>query len=154
AHPKGLILFDAPPLLTQESVDRIYQIGKPRLLVVSHSDFVGLAGDWAAALQIPAWMGEGDEPLPGNRFEPTERIKDSRKLADDLEIVRVPGHSEGSLALFWKNSPAGNLLCCGDALTVWQHADGKTQLAFFQSPPVGREIAELAARNISLLSTC
>ena len=154
AHPDGLILYDAPPLLTEEAVERIYQIGKPRLLIVSHTDFVGLAGDWAEVLQIPAWMGEGDEPLPGNHFIPTERISRVRQLADDLEVARVPGHSEGSLALFWKNSPAGNLLCCGDALTVWQHADGRTQLAFFQSPPVGREIAELASRHISLLVTC
>jgi glyoxylase-like metal-dependent hydrolase (beta-lactamase superfamily II) len=154
AHPDGLILFDAPPLVNEETREKIEAIGKPRLLVVSHQDFVGFAGDWAEALDIPSWMGAGDLPISGNRFEPSERINGSHKLADDLEVIRVPGHSEGSLALYWQDSPAGDVLCCGDALTVWHHTDGRIQLAFFQNPPVGQEIEELAARPVSLLLSC
>jgi glyoxylase-like metal-dependent hydrolase (beta-lactamase superfamily II) len=153
-HPDGLILFDAPPLVTEDAIEKIKAIGKPRLLIVSHQDFVGFAGDWAEALDIPSWMGEGDVPISGNHFKPDEHIKDTRKLADDLEVVRVPGHSEGSLALYWQGSPAGDVLCCGDALTVWHHTDGRIQLAFFQSPPVGQKIEELASRPVSLLFSC
>ncbi len=154
AHPQGLILYDAPPLLTGEAVEKILAIGKPRLLIVSHSDFVGLAGDWAESLHIPSLMGEGDAPIKGNRFTPSERIAEARKLADDLELVRVPGHSQGSLALYWKDAPAGNVLCAGDAITVWQHSDNRVQLTFFQTPPPGREIMELAGRDIGLLLSC
>lgn len=153
-HPEGLILYDAPPLVTDEAVAMIRQLGTPRLLVVSHNDFIGMAGDWAAALGVPAWIGEGDEPIPGNRFEPTERIADRREVASDLEVVRVPGHSPGSLALYWQGSPAGDVFCCGDALTVWAHTDGRVQFTFFQDPPVSPALEELCRRDVSLLLSC
>ena len=154
AHPDGLILFDAPPLVTDEAVAAIKAIGSPRLLVVSHLDFIGCAGDWAEALSIPAWMGEGDEPLPGNRFTPDERVGKARKLSENLEVIPVPGHSEGSLAVYWKDAPAGPVLCCGDALTAWEHKDKRVQLCFFQDPPVGEAIKELAFGPVAVLATC
>ena len=154
AHPQGLILYDAPPLVTDEAIETILAIGKPRMLIVSHTDFVGLAGDWAEALGIPSVMGEGDAPLKGNRFTPSERVGGSLRLAGDLEVRRVPGHSRGSLALYWRGAPAGNVLCAGDAITVWHHTDGRVQLTFFQPPPAGREITELAGRDVGLLLSC
>lgn len=153
-HPDGLILYDAPPLITGEAIETIKKLGEPHLLIVSHQDFIGCAGDWAAALDIPAWMGEGDEPLPGNRFEPAERIAARRRLASDLEVVPVPGHSKGSLALYWTDSPSGDIFCCGDALTVWQHMDGRTQFTFFQDPPLCEALEELCRRDVSLLLSC
>jgi glyoxylase-like metal-dependent hydrolase (beta-lactamase superfamily II) len=154
AHPEGLILYDAPPLLTEEAIATIRALGTPRLLVVSHTDFVGFAGPWAHALGIPAWMGEGDEPLPGNCISPDERVSAPRRLASDLEVVPVPGHSPGSLAVYWSGAPEGPVLCCGDALAVWPHSDGRTQVAFFQKPPVGAALDELTRRPVSLLAAC
>lgn len=153
-HAEGLILYDAPPLMTREAIAQILALGQPRMLIVSHTDFVGLAGDWAQVLNIPSLMGAGDAPVPGNHFTPSERIGGSRRLAQDLEVVRVPGHSPGSLALYWKDAPAGNVLCAGDAITVWHHPDNKVQLSFFQTPPAGREMMELAGREVSLLLSC
>jgi len=153
-HPEGLILYDAPPLVTTEAIDKIKSLGTPRLLVVSHTDFVGMAGDWADALGIPALMGEGDRPLRGNRFEPTERVRDRRRVYDDLEIIRVPGHSPGSLAVYWSGAPKGPVLCSGDAITVWRHADNRVQIAFFQTPPAGAALYDLAARPVALLASC
>ncbi|HYP29298.1 MAG TPA: hypothetical protein VE262_21485 [Blastocatellia bacterium] len=153
-HPRGLILYDAPPVVTAEAVDAIRAMGEPRLLVVSHQDFVGFAGDWAEALGIPAWMGEGDSPLPGNRFAPSEWVSEPVLLEDGLEVVPVPGHSAGSLAVYWEDSPSGPALLSGDAITVWQHDDGRTQLAFFQNPPAGEAIRELASRPVSVLASC
>ena len=153
-HPDGLVLYDAPPLVTGEAVDAIRRLGEPRLLVVSHHDFIGCAGDWAEALRIPAWLGVGDEPIRGNRFAPSERVGDRRPLAADLEVVPVPGHSPGSLALYWKGAPGGDVFCCGDALTVWHHADGRIQFTFFQDPPLAPALEELCRRDVSLLLSC
>jgi glyoxylase-like metal-dependent hydrolase (beta-lactamase superfamily II) len=154
AHPEGVILYDAPPVVTDEAIEAILAIGRPRLLIVSHTDFVGFAGDWADALGIPALMGEGDEPLAGNRFEPDERVSAPRKISDDLEIVPVPGHSPGSLAVYWSGAADGAVLCCGDALAIWPHDDGRTQVSFFQDAPVDQEIESLIARPVRLLAAC
>lgn len=153
-HPGGLVLFDAPPLVTSEAVETVRRFGQSRVLIVSHQDFVGFAGDWAEALNIPAWMGEGEAPLPGNRFLPDERVGELRRLSDDLVVVPVPGHSPGSLAVYWEDAPTGPVLCCGDALSAWQHKDGKIQLAFFQDPPVSAAIRDLTSRPVSLLAAC
>lgn len=154
AHPDGAILFDAPPLVTDEAIAFIRSIGRPRLLVVSHQDFVGFAGDWAEALAIPAWMGEGDKPLAGNRFSPDEHVSEPRKIANGLKVVPVPGHSPGSLAVYWEDAPAGPVLCSGDALTVWEHGNGKIQLTFFQDPPVCDALKQLAFGPVSVLASC
>ncbi|HKY04556.1 MAG TPA: hypothetical protein VJQ56_06685 [Blastocatellia bacterium] len=154
AHPEGVLLFDAPPVLTPLALETVNSIGRARLLVVSHQDFVGFAGDWAAALGVPSWMGEGDEPLPGNRFVPDERVTATRKIFEDVEIVPVPGHSPGSLAVYWGTAPGGPILCAGDALGVWEHPDGRTQLSFLQESRPGREICSLIARPVGWLATC
>jgi glyoxylase-like metal-dependent hydrolase (beta-lactamase superfamily II) len=153
-HPEGLILYDAPPLVTEAALGAVLRVGRPRLLVVSHQDFVGLAGDWAEALAVPSWMGDGDAPLAGNRFEPGERVSEPRAIADDMEVVRVGGHSTGSLALYWRGAPGGPVLASGDALTLWDHGDGKIQLTFFQDPPASDELKRLSFDDVSLLLTC
>jgi glyoxylase-like metal-dependent hydrolase (beta-lactamase superfamily II) len=128
-HPDGVILYDAPPIVTEEAVDAILALGKPRLVIVSHRDFVGLAGDWARALDVPAWMGAGDEPEAGNRFEPDRRIDRAEKLADDLEVVPAPGHTPGSLAVYWSGAPDGPALFAGDAVMLCGHDDGRCRQA-------------------------
>jgi glyoxylase-like metal-dependent hydrolase (beta-lactamase superfamily II)/rubredoxin len=153
-HPQGLILYDAPPFINDEAVEAVRALGRPRLLIVSHLDFVGLASDWAQALGVPAWMGAGDDPLPGNRFVPTHRINESVELEPGLEVVRVPGHSDGSLAIYWSDAPAGPALFSGDAITVWRHEDNRVQVTFFQTAPAGEEIKELASRPVWLLASC
>jgi hypothetical protein len=66
----------------------------------------------------------------------------------------VPGHSPGSLAVYWSGAPEGPVLCSGDAITVWRHKGGKVQVAFFQTPPAGAAIVEIAARPVHVLASC
>jgi len=153
-HPEGVILYDTPPFIDDEAAKAILEIGRPKLLVVSHTDFVGFATHWAESLGIPSWMGEGDLPLRGNRFKPSERISGTRIVFGDLEITRVPGHSAGSLALYWAGAVSGPLLVSGDAITVWKHEDSRTQLVFFQDAPAGEAVLSVASRPVSLLATC
>lgn len=155
AHPEGLILYDAPSIITQAAIDSIYKLGKPRLLVLSHSDFIGLANDWAEILSIPLWIGDKEVPLLGNKVFPTERVNDSSKVAKNLELIYVDGHSPSSLVLYWETINQDKILCAGDVLTVWHHKkEAKTQVAIFQSPPVRESVKDLLLRPISLLATC
>jgi glyoxylase-like metal-dependent hydrolase (beta-lactamase superfamily II)/rubredoxin len=153
-HPEGLVLFDAPHVPSSGAVAAVRALGQPRALILSHEDFVGFAADWSKLLGVPAWMGAGALPIPGNRFTPDEWIDGPRRLAPDLELLRVPGHSPGELALYWSGAPDGPVLVAGDALTVWTHRDGRVQLAFLQNPPVSAEARALAERPVALLCTC
>ncbi len=89
-HPDGLLLFDAPPLCTDEAIAFVKRLGTPRWLVGSHTDCVGAAARGADARGVPALMGAGDQPLDGNRFVPAERIAAPRALASGLHLVPVP----------------------------------------------------------------
>jgi hypothetical protein len=154
AHPEGVILYDAPPFIDDGAVKTILELGVPKFLVVSHTDFVGTAAHWSEVLGIHSLMGKGDSPFTGNRFIPSERVSATRKIFSDVEVVRVPGHSAGSLALYWAGTPVGPALFSGDAITVWKHRDDRTQLAFFQNAPAGEEVSQVASRPVSLLATC
>ena len=152
-HPRGVVLFDAPPIPPASGEELIRSHGEPGFLVVSHRDFVGFAQDWADLLEVPLWFGKGEEPIAGNRLEPAQRIASPARIFDDLEVVPVPGHSPGSLALYWEGAPGGPVLLAGDALCAWEH-DDRVQLAFFQSKPLGEVVKTLIRRPLSLLCTC
>lgn len=156
-HKEGVILYDAPSIITQDGIDKIHQLGKPILLVASHQDFIGFANDWAELLNIPFLVGDKETPLLGNKIYATELIKESRNLFSDLELIYVDGHSPSSLALYWDKE--NQILCAGDILTVWDHKNTENkevnkQLAIFQNPPVKKEVIDLLLRPVSLLATC
>jgi len=152
-HPDGLILYDAPPVITPEAIDLIRASGRPRLLVVSHRDFLGPATLWANALDVPLWMGAA-VPIGRNRATVTQRVTTVMSPYENLEVLPAPGHSPGSIALYWSSAPGGPILCAGDALAVATDAAGRTQLAYFQTPPIGPELASLTARPVETLAAC
>jgi len=152
-HPEGLFLYDAPPAINAAAIAAVGGLGKPRALIVSHGDFVGFAGEWAKALDIPCLMGH-DQPLPGNLTEPDRRVDSAETPAAGLRLWPTPGHSSGSLSLYWQNAPGGPALFAGDALCVWRHKDDRVQLSVFQAPPPSPEALALLDLEVALLATC
>jgi len=152
-HPEGTILFDAPPIITPDAIDAVRRSGVPRCMVVSHKDFLGPAQLWAEALGIEIWMG-ADDPIGRNRVAVARRITAPTEVLPGVEVIPVPGHSPGSVALYWPDAPGGPALCAGDALAVSPDREGRVQLAYFQAPPAGREIAALTTRPVETLAAC
>jgi glyoxylase-like metal-dependent hydrolase (beta-lactamase superfamily II) len=140
-------------VITPAAIDQILALGQPRLLIVSHKDFLGPATLWTEALDIPLWIGT-DAPIGRNRAAVTQRVTTVMSPCEGSEVLPVPGHSPGSIALYWSAAPGGPVLCAGDALAVQRHAEGRTQLAYFQAPPIGPEIASLTARPVETLAAC
>jgi hypothetical protein len=153
-HPRGLVLYDPPPFFSDGACAAVRARGEARLLVLSHEDFVGPAADWCAALDVPAWLGVGERPMGAHPFEPDRWMDGPTLLAPDLELLPVPGHTKGSLALYWSGAPGGPALFAGDALTLWEFDEGRVQLVFPQHPPLGEALRELVARPMVLLATC
>jgi rubredoxin len=154
AHKEGVILYDAPSIITQEAIDKIYSLGKPRLLIASHGDFIGLANDWAEILSVPFWVGDKETPFDGNKIYATNLINENHKLGSDLDLFCIDGHSPSSLVLYWNQAENNKILCVGDVLTAWKHGKDQTQLAIFQNPPVKKDVLDLLFLPSSLLATC
>jgi len=153
-HPEGDILFDAPPFFSDEAVAYLRTLASPVALVVSHQDFVGSAQLWADALDVPVYMGSGEFPLSGNRLDVDCRVSGASELLPGVQVTPVPGHSNGSIAVYWDHAPEGPVLLAGDALCVWPHEDGRRQVAFFQNPPVADTTRRIASAPIAVLATC
>lgn len=153
-HQDGLVLCDAPPAWpTPANVAAVQALGTPALLVVGHADFLGAAMPWAEALAVPVWAGEGELPLPGNRLAPKQRVAGTSTWRPGLSVVRVPGHTPGSLAVRWYDAPDGAVTFTGDAVGVFEHEGGRMQVACMQEPPVGPALRDLLARPTELLLT-
>ncbi|MEQ8265039.1 hypothetical protein [Pseudohaliea sp.] len=126
-----VVLFDPPPIFNENSVKTVCALGQLTTLVISHTDFVGSAQCWKEALGLRVFMG-CDEPLPGNCIEVDQRVTAPMQVAG-LHLVPLPGHSEGSIGIVAELDGRRSFVA-GDALAVWDHSDGRTQIANFEAP--------------------
>ena len=135
-RPDGNVLVDSPraagPLLR-----RIADLGGVRWLVLTHRDDVADHAAFRARFGCERVMHRADA-VAG-----CERVLDGdARLADDLEIVHVPGHTRGSIALLWRDH-----LFAGDH--VWA-TDDQTGLeagrdvCWYSWPEQRRSMAKLA----------
>jgi glyoxylase-like metal-dependent hydrolase (beta-lactamase superfamily II)/ferredoxin len=96
----GNVLVDSPRA-ARSLMDRVQALGGVRWLFLSHRDDVADHEVWARRFGCERIMHDAD----AGRL-PIERRIDGKEpiaLADDLLIVPVPGHTEGSLALIHKD---------------------------------------------------
>lgn len=154
-HPKGVVLYDAPPTPPHEDALRaVREIGTVVALVISHADFVGCAQLWAEALAVDVWMGD-EPPLPGNHVEVRHRVPAAPLVGlldlDDVKLRPTPGHSPGHVAMTWHE-----IIFAGDAITLARDsngAGGTGRICLPQTPPVQDGVRALMALDCSLLCT-
>jgi glyoxylase-like metal-dependent hydrolase (beta-lactamase superfamily II) len=124
--------------LILERVKKLGIIPKAILLTHGHADHIAAVSAIKENLNVPLYVGEGDEPLLDS---PTKNISamlgfqikcppPDRKLRDgdvisfgalEFTIFSTPGHTPGSVSYFAENG-----LFCGDAL--FQGSIGRTDL--------------------------
>jgi len=138
ARPGGNVLVDSPraagPLL-----ERITELGGVRWLVLTHRD------DVADHEQLRARFGCERVMHRADAVAGCERVLDGdARLADDLELVHVPGHTRGSIALLWRDH-----LFTGDH--VWANDDqtgleAGRDVCWYSWPEQRRSMRKLAGR--------
>jgi glyoxylase-like metal-dependent hydrolase (beta-lactamase superfamily II) len=112
-RPEGNVLVDSPraaaPLL-----DGLKALGGVKTLFLTHQDDVADHAKLRDAFGCERLIHEADDHIGAER-----RLsgRDPIRLADDLVVIPVPGHTRGSAVLHWKN-----VLFTGDHL--WGDADG------------------------------
>jgi hypothetical protein len=120
-HDGGLVMWECLSLVTDAAVDRLKAMGGVTAIAISHPHFYAAMASWSEALGgIPVYLHAADRAWVQDRprkvhFWEGERLV----LADNLELVRLPGHFDGSAGLWWKDGPRpGGSLLPGDAIQV------------------------------------
>jgi glyoxylase-like metal-dependent hydrolase (beta-lactamase superfamily II)/ferredoxin len=117
-RPDGNVLVDSPRR-SETLAARIRELGGARWLFLTHGDDVADHGFWRDALGCERILHEGDVVGSTRGCERILTGGEDFELAPDLRIIPVPGHTEGSCALLWRNT----FLFTGDHL-AWSERRG------------------------------
>jgi hypothetical protein len=116
----GNVLWECVSLVTDEAVAALRARGGVDVMAISHPHFYTAMVEWSEALGgVPILLHEADRAWVQR---PSKHIRfwsgDELKLSQDVTLLRVGGHFDGSAALHWKRGPRGATLLPGDALQV------------------------------------
>jgi glyoxylase-like metal-dependent hydrolase (beta-lactamase superfamily II)/ferredoxin len=145
-RPEGNVLVDSPRAAST-LMDRIEELGGVRFMFLTHQDDVADHAAFHERFGCERIVHRADaHAVPG-----AERVIEGVapiRLADDLVIVPVPGHTRGSCALVYRDTYAFT----GDH--VWAN-DGETGLeagqdvAWYSWPEVKKSMARLAEHRFT-----
>ncbi|MFZ2155755.1 MAG: MBL fold metallo-hydrolase [Bradyrhizobium sp.] len=133
--PDGCVLWDCIPLVTPEAVEHIHSLGGLKAIAVSHPHFYGAVADWSEAFGgVPIYL-HGDDRQWVTRPHPAIVYwsGESRRLSDDIALVRAGGHFAGATVMHWRAGAEGRCaLLTGDVAMV---AMDRRSLSFMFSFP-------------------
>ncbi|EME42987.1 hypothetical protein DOTSEDRAFT_132174 [Dothistroma septosporum NZE10] len=101
---KGNILWDLIPLIDQETVDKIVELGGLEAIVISHPHYYSTWADWSRTFNCPVYVGAPDKiwlervDVPGLHDIYTPILEGSGVTA-----ILAGGHFPGSLLLHWND---------------------------------------------------
>ncbi len=114
-RPDGNMLIDAPRF-ELELVKRLEQMGGVKFMLLTHKDDVGEHERFAAHFECKRIMHRSDLHHGLNAIEMAIEGVEPVRLADDLLVIPVPGHTKGSICLLH-----GRFLFTGDHLAQNQN---------------------------------
>jgi glyoxylase-like metal-dependent hydrolase (beta-lactamase superfamily II) len=133
--PDGAVLWDCVPLVTREAVDHISSLGGLKAIAISHPHYYGAVADWSEAFGgVPIYL-HGDDRQWITRPHPAivPWSGESRRISDDVVLVRTGGHFAGGTIMHWRGGANGRgALLTGDVAMV---AMDRRSLSFMYSYP-------------------
>lgn len=120
--PTGNVLWDCIPLLDDEIVGRVLELGGIAAVAISHPHYYSSMVEWANAFDAPVYLHAGDREWV---MRPDDRIVfwegETRELGSGLTLVRCGGHFPGGTVLHWAAGCEGRgALLSGDIVQVVQ----------------------------------
>jgi len=148
---RGVVVFDAAPLLDEDAAATIRSLGPVVALCFSHPHFYGAAVTWAELL--------GAERILVPQVDAAWFVRSSERVAlydDDVvelgevELRRIGGHFPGSSVLWWPGGAEGRgVLLTGDSLSVNARGDGVTVMWSFPNHlPLAPQVVEAILAHI------
>ncbi|OEO31881.1 MBL fold metallo-hydrolase [Devosia insulae DS-56] len=119
-QPGGGVLWDCTPLVTDEAVARIKELGGVRAMAISHPHFYSSMVDWSEALGgVPIHIHETNQQYV---MRPSERVNywsgETLELVQGVTLRRSGGHFVGSTVLHWAGEDGKGVLMTGDTIMV------------------------------------
>lgn len=114
---QGGFLWDCVSLIDKETVKLVQEHGGIRAMAISHPHYYTSMVEWSRAFGgVPIYLHEADRkwvqrPDPAIEFW----SGDTKKVGDDLTLIRVGGHFAGFQVLHWASGEQGSgVLMTGD----------------------------------------
>ncbi|CAA6655776.1 unnamed protein product [Spirodela intermedia] len=118
-HPKGNILVDSPRY-AKVLARRIEMLGGARFMFLTHKDDVGDHHAWHEKLGCERILHSADVEASTADVEMQLYGDGPWSLGADFDLIHTPGHSKGSVCLFYKPRKA---LFTGDHLATSEGSD-------------------------------
>lgn len=138
-HPDGNWMIDSPRYV-RHLVDAFHRMGGVRYIFLSHEDDVADAARYAREFRAARIIHEADaEVMPGAEW--VVAGSEPVRAAPDFQLIPVPGHTPGSMALLYDEK----FLFTGDHLW-WDPESGtleSPQRLVWSEPDLQRSIAKL-----------
>lgn len=116
----GNILWDCITYIDQETIDQINKLGGLTAIAISHPHYYSTIVEWGNYFNCPIYLHENDQEWVMRKSTQIHFWKgESLELTEEVTLIHLGGHFEGSSALHWKEgaNKRGTLLV-GDSIFI------------------------------------
>lgn len=145
----GVVMWDCVPLATAEAIAHVRSLGGLKAIAISHPHYYGALADWSEAFGgVPVYLHADDRQWV---TRPSPAIVhwtgDSKRISDDITLVRSGGHFAGATMLHWARGAEGRgALLTGDIAQVTMD---RRFVSFMYSYPNYTPLNAVAVRRIA-----
>lgn len=112
----GNLLFDVPPYIGAEAVDRVAGLGGIAAIAPSHPHMFGMQHEWSAAFaDAPVFVCEADAGWV-QRDSPNIVTYDDAEPLPGVVLRRTGGHFPGSAVAVWTGADGIGVMLSGDSI--------------------------------------
>jgi hypothetical protein len=122
--PAGNVLWDCVPVLDDDSMAWLGELGGISAIAMSHPHFYGAHVDLADAFDARILIPRADRAWVQRPSPRIELFDDEVEPVPGLTVARIGGHFDGASVLHWPGGSTGRgALLTGDTITVVQDRD-------------------------------
>ncbi|MDF0529706.1 hydrolase [Tsukamurella sp. 8F] len=144
----GNLLFDAPGMIDDESVDAVRALGGIDAIATSHPHMFGAQSAWSAAFgDAPVWVSAADEAWLGLRPPTMQTWSEPFDVLPGITLDVIGGHFPGSAVAYRPRDANGrrSVLLSGDGVMVTPGG----RVAFMRGYPTLIPLSAAVVRRIA-----
>jgi Metallo-beta-lactamase superfamily. len=118
--PAGNVLWDCIPLIDDDAVSRVGELGGIAAIAISHPHYYSGMVEWSRAFDAPVYLHAADQQWV-MRKDPAIVYwsEEAREVLPGLSLLRCGGHFDGGTVLHWAGGAEGRgVILSGDIIQV------------------------------------